>query len=181
MVRARTTAADRMTETAWSTLRQVLTDRYSDLCTQLTRRLGSEDLARETIHETWLHLLGKEGNEVIHNPPGYLLRTAFNIALDRQRKASRLARQYEIEAFLDAPDEAPGTLQIIEAQQDMEALRQALAELTPRRRFILLTSRVEGMPLRRIADQLGLSQRMVDIELRQALKHCAMRLKRKRK
>jgi RNA polymerase sigma factor (sigma-70 family) len=165
-----------MNDTAWATLRQVLADRYDDLCTRLARRLNSEDLARETLHDTWLHLLHKQGSETIHNPAGYLLRTAFNLALDRRRKTSRLARQIEIEAFLDAADEAPGPAQIVEAQQDMEALRLAIAELTPRRRFILLTSRVEGTPLRQIAEQLGLSQRMVDLELREALRHCAVRL-----
>nr|WP_283472113.1 sigma-70 region 4 domain-containing protein [Methylosinus trichosporium] len=60
----------------------------------------------------------------------------------------------------------------------MELLRQALEELTPRRRLILLASRVEGTPLRQIADDLGLSRRMVDMELRRALRHCAMRLRR---
>lgn len=167
-----------MTETSWTLLRQVLVDRYEDLRAQLTRRLGSEDLARETLHETWLHLLRKEGGEAIINPAGYLLRTAFHIALDQKRKTSRLAGQAEIEAFLEAADETPGPAQILEAQQDMAALRSAIAELTPRRRLILLASRVDGTPLRQIADELGLSQRMVDIELRRALKHCAARLKK---
>jgi RNA polymerase sigma factor (sigma-70 family) len=170
-----------MTETAWAALRQILADRYDDLCAQLARRLNSEDLARETLHDTWLHLLHRQGSETIHNPAGYLLRTAFNIALDRRRRTSRLARQVEVEAFLDAADEAPGPAQIVEAQQDMELLRQALAELTPRRRFILLASRVEGTPLRQIAEQLSLSQRMVDMELRQALRHCALRLRKRRR
>jgi RNA polymerase sigma-70 factor (ECF subfamily) len=167
-----------MTETAWATLRQLLTERYDDLCMKLARRLNSQDLARETLHDTWLHLLQKQGSETIENPAGYLLRTAFNLALDRQRKTSRLARPVEIEEFLNSPDEAPGPVQILEAQQEMELLRRALGELTPRRRFILLASRVDGTPLRQIAEQLGLSQRMVDMELRQALRHCALRLRR---
>ena len=170
-----------MSETAWAALRQMLADRYDDFRTQLARRLNSDDLAREALHDTWLHLLQKQGGETIHNPSGYLLRTALNVAMDRQRKTSRLARRLEIEEFLDAVDEAPGPARILEAQQDMEALRRALAELTPRRRRILLASRVEGTPLRQIAEQLGLSQRMVDIELRHALRHCALRLRGRRK
>ncbi|HEX3503125.1 MAG TPA: sigma-70 family RNA polymerase sigma factor [Xanthobacteraceae bacterium] len=170
-----------MTETAWAALRQILAERYDDLCTKLARRLNSQDLARETLHDTWLHLLHKEGSETIQNPAGYLLRTAFNIALDRQRKTSRLARSVEIEAFLNSADETPGPAQILEAQQEMDLLRRALAELTPRRRFILLASRIEGTPLRQIAEQLGISQRMVDMELRQALRHCALRLRKHRR
>jgi RNA polymerase sigma-70 factor (ECF subfamily) len=168
-----------MTETTWTTLRQVLADRYDDLRHQLARRLGSEDLARETLHETWLHLHRKGGGEAIGSPVGYLLRTAFNIAIDRGRKASRLARRLEIKAVLELPDETPGPAEFAEARQEISALERALEELTPRRRMILLASRLEGTPLRQIADQLGISQRMVEIELKHALDHCAARLDRK--
>jgi RNA polymerase sigma factor (sigma-70 family) len=167
-----------MTETAWSALRQMLVHRYGELCAQLARRLNSEELAREALHDTWLHLRQKQGSEGIHNPAGYLLRTAFNIAIDERRRAARSARWIEVDGFLDAADDSPGPARIVEAQQDMELLRQALEELTPRRRLILLASRVEGTPLRQIAEDLGLSRRMVDMELRRALRHCATRLRR---
>lgn len=170
-----------MTETAWTTLRQLLADRYDELCRQLSRRLNSEDLAHETLHDTWLHLVQKEGSATIQNPASYLLRTALNLAIDRQRRTPRLARQEDADAFLDVPDQSPGPVQIIESQEDMGILRQALVELTPRQRFILLASRLEARPLREIADELGLSQRMVDIELRRALRHCAIRLRMRRR
>jgi hypothetical protein len=49
-----------MTETTWTTLRQVLVERYDELRRRLARRLGDEK-ARETLHETWLHLRDKNG------------------------------------------------------------------------------------------------------------------------
>jgi RNA polymerase sigma-70 factor (ECF subfamily) len=168
-----------MTETTWTSLRQLLTDRYDELRARLTRRLGSEDLARETLHETWLHLHRRDGIETVENPKGYLLRTAFNIATDRGRKASRLARRVEIQEVLDLPDETPSPAELTEARQEIAALERALEDLTPRRRTILLSSRLEGTPLRLIAEQLGISQRMVEIELKHALDHCAERLDRK--
>jgi RNA polymerase sigma-70 factor (ECF subfamily) len=61
----------------------------------------------------------------------------------------------------------------------MEAVRGALAELSPRRRHILLAARVEGRMLRDIAEQLGLSQRMVELELKAAVLHCSGRLEKK--
>jgi RNA polymerase sigma factor (sigma-70 family) len=60
----------------------------------------------------------------------------------------------------------------------VEALQQALEGLTPRRREILLASRLEGVPLREIAQRHGISQRMVEIELRRALAYCSLRLDR---
>jgi RNA polymerase sigma-70 factor (ECF subfamily) len=53
-----------------------------------------------------------------------------------------------------------------------------LEELTPRRRMILLASRVEEVTLQEIANRLGISQRLVEIELKHALDHCAERLQR---
>jgi DNA-directed RNA polymerase specialized sigma24 family protein len=57
-------------------------------------------------------------------------------------------------------------------------LVQALADLTPRRRDILLASRLENIPLHVIAARLDVSQRLVEIELKHALAHCALRLDR---
>lgn len=168
-----------MTETTWTLLRKVLAERYDDLRRQLVRRLGSEDLAHETLHETWIHLHRENDGEAIANPSGYLMRTAFHIASDRKRKASRRARRLEIRAVLELADDSPSAVEWVEGQQDITALELALDELTPRRRTILLASRLEGTPLREIAEQLGISQRMVEIELKQALEHCAGRLDRK--
>lgn len=167
-----------MTETTWTSLRQLLADRYDDWCRRLGRRLGSDDLAREILHETWLQLHDQRKAETIANPSGYLLRTALNIATDRGRSESRLARRFEIRAVLDMADETPGPAEASEARADIEALERALEQLTPRRRTILLSSRLEGLTLRQIADRLGISQRLVEIELKHALDHCADRLDR---
>ena len=59
------------------------------------------------------------------------------------------------------------------------AVRQALSELSPRRRQILLASRVEGLPLRVIAERHGISQRMIELELKAALMYCGQRVDRK--
>jgi len=74
----------------------------------------------------------------------------------------------------DAPDPERATL----ARSEMDALVQAIGELTPRRRKILLAVRLDGQSLQETATQLGVSQRLVEIELRHALDHCAYRLDR---
>jgi RNA polymerase sigma-70 factor (ECF subfamily) len=168
-----------MTETTWTILRQLLADRYDDFRRRLTRRLGSEELAHETLHETWVHLHGKEAIGTIEAPSNYLLRMAFNIATDRRRREIRLARRFEIRAVLETADEAPGPEREAEARREIAALERALEELTPRRRMILLASRLEGLHLREIAERLGISQRLVEIELKNAVDHCAERLDRK--
>ena len=53
------------------------------------------------------------------------------------------------------------------------------SDKSPRRRDILLASRLEGISLRDIAGRHGISQRMVEIELKYALMHCGRRMGRK--
>ncbi len=163
---------------AWIGLRQLLVDRYDDYRRRLTRRLGSAELARETLHETWLHLHKAAPTGSITSPPSYLLRMAFNIATDRGRQQSRLARRTEVMAVLEMADEAPSPERELASRQEVAELELALQELTPRRRMILLASRVEGVTLQEIASRLGVSQRLVELELKQALDHCAQRLQR---
>jgi RNA polymerase sigma-70 factor (ECF subfamily) len=167
-----------MSDPAWLGLRQLLVERYDEFRKRLTLRLGSAELARETLHETWLHLHRSAPVGTIVSPPGYLLRIAYNIATDRGRKQSRLARRTEVMAVLEMADDAPSAEREVSARQEITELEAALEELTPRRRMVLLASRVEEVTLQEIAQRLGVSQRLVELELKHALDHCAERLQR---
>ena len=62
-----------MTGTTRQHLRRILAERYRQIRTRLTKRLGSESLADEALHETWLHL-GKGGEIApVANEEAYLL------------------------------------------------------------------------------------------------------------
>src|SRR5262249_61700623 len=128
-----------MTETTWATLRRRLAEKYDELRILLTGRLGSDDLARETLHETWLRLGRVDDAAVMRNPDAYLARVALNLATDRQRLESRRARKAAINAVLediidDVPDQAAG----FEARRDLAAFEDAIRELPARRRAILI-------------------------------------------
>jgi RNA polymerase sigma factor (sigma-70 family) len=167
-----------MTETTLETLRLVLAERYDELRHRLTRRLGSDDRAREILHETWLHLHGKGDPGRVGSPVGYLLRSALNLATDRERSEGRRTKGLEVGAMLDMVDDAPGPDREVEARRQVALLEQVLEELSPRRRAILLASRLEGIPLNQIAAHLGISQRYAEVELKAALAHCAKRFGR---
>jgi RNA polymerase sigma factor (sigma-70 family) len=168
-----------MTATTLEELRQVLADKYEELKRRLTRRTGSEDLASEVLHETWLRLGAASEQSPVRSPGAYIFRSAINIAADRRRADDRRASALEISEILDVADETSDPARSVEARLDLEMLEHALEELTDRRRTILLASRLHGYTLRQIAERLQISQRMVEIELKHALEHCAERLKRK--
>jgi DNA-directed RNA polymerase specialized sigma24 family protein len=90
-----------MTSKSWAMLRQRLAERYDDFRNLLTRRLGSDDLARETLHETWLRLDRVDDIGTMRSPDAYLMRVVLNLATDRQRIETRLARKSEIKAIIE--------------------------------------------------------------------------------
>jgi RNA polymerase sigma-70 factor (ECF subfamily) len=170
-----------VTETGWAALRQVLVERYDDFRRRLARRLGSTEFATEILHETYLRL-DRDGAELgaVRSPNAYLFRTALNVAADHHRQAeSRRLNHLEIETLRGIADGALDPTKAVEARLEVAALEKALDELTPRRRAILIAARLEEVPHAEIAARFGISTRMVEKELKQALLHCSLRLDKK--
>src|SRR5262249_7225167 len=156
-------------ETSWAALRQLLVDRYDDLRSRLTRRLGSTDLASEALHEVYLRLDRAGGPGSVASPTAYLFRAAYNIASDARRTESRHTRQTTVDGLDDVPDRMPGPDGIAEAKVELAALVQALLALPPRQRAILIAARYQQIPRAEIAKHYKISRRLVQLELQRAL------------
>jgi RNA polymerase sigma factor (sigma-70 family) len=159
-------------------LRKLLLADYGGLDRRLTRRLGSADLASDVLQETYLRLEGMKEIGPVRSPKAYLFEIAINIANDRKRAESRRLTVDEVDRLLEIPDDRPDAARVIEDRSEIKRLRRAIAELPERRRQILLLSRIEGVPNREIAKMLGVSVRTIEIDLKQAVEHCAQRLQR---
>ncbi len=166
-----------MRETSWGVLRDLLVTRYDELKNRLTRRLGSSDLAGETLQETWLHLAqaGEAGH--LRNPEAYLYRVAVNVAGGQDRAERRRLAYSEVELLLQSEEDELDPERIAASRAEHAALLDVLDELPSRRRDIFLLARVERLPRRRIAELVGVSVRTVDVELSRALTYCLDRLK----
>lgn len=167
-----------MTETTWALLRGLLTDRYDDLKARLTRHFGSEELASESLHETWLRLHRDDEIGAVRNPPAYLLRILVNIAMDRLRADNRRARRSEIQAALEIADDAPDPSREAQGRIELQALERAIKELPERARAILVASRLEGLTHQAIAQRFGISRRTVLYELERSVGLLEARLER---
>lgn len=161
-----------MSKTARSSLRDLLAAQYDSIRKRLARRLGSDDLAGETLHETYLRFDRPHELAAIEDPVAYLYRAALNVAESRRRSEARLARRADIEAALQVPDSAPGPGRAAEGALEVEALTRALAQLPERRRAILIAARLEEVPHLEIARRFGISRRTVLLELKRALAFC---------
>lgn len=168
-----------MTETATVRMRAIFESKYQRFRERLRRRLGSDALAVEVLHETWLRLDRIGDIDAIQKPESYLFRMALNEAADLRVDDNRRLSPAEIETVRHMMDQTLDPERISDARREVEALAAALNELTPRRKTIFLLARVEEMRHADIAARFGISPRMVEKELVQALQHCSQRLGRK--
>jgi RNA polymerase sigma factor (sigma-70 family) len=159
-------------------LQGFLTLNYADLKQKLSRRLGNPELAGDALQDTWLRLEDKPARGQVKNPGAYLFRMACNVAIDQLRSESRRLSSGEIDAILDLADPAPGPAPTVQAQMELDALTRIMRELPERQCTILLMVRLERLPQREVATRLGISLRLVELELQRAQEYCAARLDR---
>ena len=159
-------------------LRSLLVNEYGSIRTRLARQFGSLDFASEVMHELYLRLEVADKAVSLRNPMAYLFRMAFNIAADRRRaeiRANRPLTGIEIDALMAQDNDLLDLSRIAEAREDIEFLSQALEELTPRQRDILLAVRLEKTSHRVLAKRFDISERTVERELKFALEYCRKR------
>jgi RNA polymerase sigma-70 factor (ECF subfamily) len=167
-----------MTDAGREMLRRVFELGYDDLRTRLANRVGSSEIASDALHETWLQINRSAPASPVRSPMGYIFRIAMNIVLKRWQVENRLVTLSDAKMAVGIADDTPNPEQTTVARLEMDALVRAISELTPRRRKILLAIRLDGQSLLETATQLAVSQRLVEIELKHALEHCAYRLGR---
>jgi RNA polymerase sigma factor (sigma-70 family) len=158
-----------MTEDAQPILLSYLNRRYANLKVRLTRMLGNADLASDALHDTWLRLQSKDDQRPMQSPGAYLVRMAVNIAVDIQRRQGRMLAGDDIDQLLEEMvDPAPGPEQIGEARSELAALHTVIHKMPERRREIVILVHLEEVTHKEAAEQLGVSLRTVEYELKQA-------------
>ena len=95
-----------MKDTGHSTMVSLFLASYEDFKVRLRKRLGSEDLANDVLHETYLRVDRMDMPPNLAQPNAYLYRMALNIAADRRQADARLLTGSEVEELLQTVDEA---------------------------------------------------------------------------
>jgi RNA polymerase sigma factor (sigma-70 family) len=167
-----------MTDTR-ALLRRVLASGYARLHRRLAQRLGSDGLAGDVLHETWVRL--GQGGELgpVENPEAYVYRVAINTAHRLRAAGDGRAQALDLDAIEDLADETAGPDRAIESQQQMRIVARALDDLSDRQRDVFLACYVHGTPSEVLAARYQVSVRTIQTDLRAAVVHCAKRLGRK--
>ncbi|MGC2780772.1 MAG: RNA polymerase sigma factor [Bradyrhizobium sp.] len=157
---------------------RALIDGYDELKRRLARRLGSTELAGEALQDTFLRLECGNDVGVVQSPRAYLFRTALNLATNRRVAESRRLTTSEIDALLEIPDDSPDPSRIAESRSEIAALGRVLLQLSARQRDIVFATFVDELSVHEIARRHRISVRRIQVELREALLHCASQLER---
>ncbi|MFC4314931.1 RNA polymerase sigma factor [Steroidobacter flavus] len=132
-----------------------------------------DDLAQEVF----LRLLRYSDDVAVDNPQGYLFRIAANVA-NEWRERSRVRKPHDDswldELQIEARDEPENAFARTRAD---EYVQRAVDRLPPRQREVLLLHVNEGLTYKQIAQQRGLTYRIVLRDLTRAYSTLRMQLR----
>ncbi len=146
-------------------------DQYGPLVGFLRRRSRSEEDAEEAAQESFTRLIPYVGQQPRAAWKPTLYRIATNLAHDRMRQARIRAASPEVPLEHEhIEDDQPGPEQSAERRQQQAQLQAAILALPPQCRQVYLM-RLNGIETVAIAHRCGISRRMVDKHLSNALRH----------
>lgn len=148
------------------TLGEAFMDQRPALLRFLRARGAGED-AEDMIQELWLKLEAASAVQA-DDALAYLYRMAHNLMLDRRRAAVRRRLREENYQGTGVADDTPDAEQALLARDRLRHVDRALAALGRRTDYIFRRHRVDGIPQRDIAAELGVTLSAVEKHLQKA-------------
>lgn len=148
-----------------------LIDQFARLRGILRRRGQSQENAEDLVQEAFLRLyeFQQSGRDVI-KPEAFVVRAAFNLAVDAGRKKSRDLTVGESVEELQLPDLSPSPEERLATDQRLATARRILnSQMAFRTREIFVLHRVEGLKQAEIALRLGISVSAVEKHIARAV------------
>lgn len=136
----------------------------------LTRLLGNASEAQDVAHDAYMRVYPKLEDRTAEQPEALLYTTARNLAYNRikRRHISPISAQ-SIE-FEQTAAHTPGVVQQVIARQEWAQLEQAIADLPPGCRAVLLLRKLELLSHQAIAERLGIAVSTVEKQHARALR-----------
>jgi RNA polymerase sigma factor (sigma-70 family) len=151
--------------------------------------MGSRVQAEDVVQEAWVRFSAASGKATaeqgegaaIANPLAYLYAIVRNLALSWARRSSlERAVSPVSEEIASVASDAPSAETVLVHRDELRVLAAALVELPERTRIAFNMSRLEGRPLRDVADRLGISITRAQQLVKIAMIHGAKRLRDER-
>ncbi len=138
-------------------LRAVFLDRRAVIIRLLTARLGSADEAEEVAQDLWIKLERNPAGPVAE-PAAYLFKMANNLATDRRVASQRRqARDSQWVGLQSNESEIPSVERDVLGRDALARVSGVIADMPDRMRTALIQFRLDGVPQREIAADLGIT------------------------
>ena len=150
---------------------------YRELMGFLSARLGNAQAAEDVVHDAYVRVLERSGEEPIEQPRAFLYRTALNLVIDGHRRNT--LRQVEPLEVLDTEERffSPTPQVLMDHGQRLDRIQRALAERPAACRECFLLRKLDGLSHLEIAERLGVSRSVVEKNIVNAMKHCRIRIR----
>lgn len=142
----------------------------------LTTRLHSIAEAREVAQEAYVRVLQLDKPGASNLLRAYLFRVAVNLAIDRLRHRNVEDRVQSDPELVDAAEDLCDPERHVAAREELDLVSRCMQELPEKCGKAFLMYRLEGETQEQIAKHLGVSDRMVNMYIRQAMLYCRLRL-----
>jgi RNA polymerase sigma-70 factor (ECF subfamily) len=141
---------------------------WSDLLRKVTRRTHNGQDAEDLLHSAFLRLEQWRQSGTVHNPAGFMMRTAYNLNIDLHRRSQLISEHDWETACAELADSAPLQDELVLNQARLRRVKDGLDRLSPRTREVYLMHRIEELKYREIAARLGISQSAVEKHIAKA-------------
>jgi RNA polymerase sigma factor (sigma-70 family) len=138
----------------------------------VARRITDPNEVDDLVQEACIRLVARSQQGLLEEPRAYLFRIASNLITDRHRRARPMIALVEEELPPVRPVQEDGR-RVADLQNLLE---QALGELSAKCRTVFILRRFDERSTSEIADELGITPRMVQKHLTHALAHLYERL-----
>lgn len=140
----------------------------------LRRKLGSPENAADLAQDTFVRIIASRDALLgVREPRAFLVTTAQRLLIDQaRRQAIEVAYLRELGMAVEQLGGAPSPEHLLDTLQALTQIERALDGLPAKPRQAFLLHYLDGETHGFIAEQLGVSTRMIQKYLVQALLHC---------
>ncbi len=142
----------------------------------LMMRVRDEQEAREIAQEAYVRILQLHEPGAVSYLRAYLFKTAANIAINRAKQRQARGRIDRMDVTDEPVDDLTPDRWVL-AAEELEVLKRALFELSPKCRRAFVLHRFKEWDHERIGKELGIQPRMVRHYLLQAGLYCKLRIR----
>ncbi|MCB5303641.1 RNA polymerase sigma factor [Yersinia bercovieri] len=150
---------------------------YGQLVSFFRKRLDNSSDATDLSQDVFALWLKRAKETPVEHSRAFLFKIAHRVLIDHWRAAGKqrrvLAQSHE--EVSPEPEIAPAGADpqhVLEQQQRLSRLEEALNSLSPRRREAFLMHRFDGLSQIEVAERMGISVSMVEKHIAGALLHC---------